>query len=112
MEAADHLRGISDDETIVLAGLMRLMVRMDGVFSAKEADALAALGRRLEHPYFWRMMAQALTLEMDELSERLDRVALPHRGPMLALLIHIAEADGLDDSESQLLAWLRGEWGL
>ena len=103
---------LEEHEQLSLAGLVRLVVRMDGQFSPGEVDAVAALAREVGAPGFWSTMAQAQTIEMDELGTLVARVRPEIREWMYGVLVGLAAVDGIEESESDLLSWLMDTWGM
>ncbi len=100
-------------EQLALAGLVRLMVRMDGEFTPKEAAAVSALAREIGATSFWSMMTESQTMEMEELSDLVSE--LPRktvREWMYGVLVGLAAVDGIDAAESELLSWLMEVWEL
>ncbi|MEM1416538.1 MAG: hypothetical protein AAGH15_16625 [Myxococcota bacterium] len=100
-------------ERLALAGLVRLMVRMDGEFSPGEVIAVSELAKQLGSAEFWTMMNEAQLLEMEELSGRVATVQrLPVRVWMYGVLVELAAVDGIDPAETELLDWLSETWSL
>ncbi|MEO0325708.1 MAG: hypothetical protein AAF447_22315 [Myxococcota bacterium] len=104
---------LEEHERLALAGLVRLMVRMDGEFTPAEVGAVAQIARDLGSSDFWTMMNEAQLLEMEELAARVERVTRkPIRAWMYGLLVDLAGVDGVDPAEGELLKWLTETWEL
>ena len=101
---------LEKQERLALAGLVRLIVRMDGQFSADEVAAVAALAREVGATDFWSQMAQAQTIEMDELGDLIEEVRPKVREWMYGVLTALAAVDGIEEAESDLLSWLEDTW--
>jgi hypothetical protein len=103
---------LEKQEQLALAGLVRLVVRMDGQFSPGEVDAVAALAREVGATDFWSKMAQAQTIEMDELGDLVEQVRPEIREWMYGVLVGLAAVDGVEEAESDLLSWLMDTWDM
>jgi len=104
---------LTEIERIALAGLVRLMVRMDGEFSPQEVKAVSSLAREVGATSFWSLMNEVQTLEMDELAQVIGEVKRDEvRDWMYGVLVGLAAVDGLDESESELLDWLMEAWSM
>lgn len=103
---------LDPDERRVLAGLVRLMVRMDGVLSAAEVQAVSALGRDIGATSFWSDLNEASDLDVTNLGPLVGKVRDEVRDWMYGTLVGLAAVDGIDDAESSLLAWLMDVWSL
>lgn len=140
MEGMSELEPLNDAELLTLAGLARLLVRLDGRLTPDERRALAELGDMIAAPSSrpetadagpYRDRAPPLEpLGADaffELVERAARelsdeaqilaaaraVARPDaRAAIHALLHHVAMASPLGAGELRLLDWLAVEWEL
>lgn len=101
------------DEQLALAGLLRLLVRMDGELSPEEVVAVSSLARDLDAPDLWRRMTDPRVLDMAEVARLVELVRVgPVREWMYGVLVGLAAVDGLDPAESELLDWLRDAWAL
>lgn len=102
-------------EQLALAGLIRLLVRSDGVFSDLEVAGMQTLARELGSTTFWTLMREAQqSLPAEEnvlaLARELERPAVLEW--MYGVLMGLAVVDGLHDKEAELLDTLRHVWGL
>ena len=103
---------LNPTEQRALVGLVRLMVRMDGEFTAAEVQAVQTLARDLGATRFWSAMTEANTMEMDELAKLVGEVRPDVREWMYGVMVGLAAVDGIDAAESELLAWLMDTWQL
>ena len=108
-----QLSDLEPHERLALAGLLRLLVRIDGALSPAEVTALASLGRELGSALFWQSMAEAQQQlgSADEVVEAVETVErAPVRAWIYGILLGIAAVDGLTPEESELLEWLQQTW--
>jgi hypothetical protein len=103
---------LSPEEQRALVGLVRLMVRMDGEFTAAEVQAVQSLARDIGATRFWAAMTEANTMEMEELAQLVGVVREEKREWMYGVMVGLAAVDGIDVAESELLAWLMDTWQL
>ncbi len=110
------LDDLEPHERLAFAGLVRMMVRADGVLSPAESAALSTLAREVGSMRFWRCMteAQQALPDMEDLSDAARNVERqPIREWIYEVLLGMAAADGnIGDSEGRMLDWLRALWGL
>lgn len=107
---------LTRDELIVLAAAVREMIKADGVVSDSEADAAAALARRLGlDTKTWSVLwadAQRELPNVDAVvhaaARDLKRAAA--RELVYELLYEIATDGSIVDSEWDLLEWLDETW--
>ncbi len=100
-------------ERLALAALVRLMVRMDGEFTPAEVRAVSDLAREIGATSFWNMLNEAGSMEMAEVAALVDEVERTEvREWMYGVLLGLAAVDGIDEAESELLAWLMDAWSL
>ena len=108
-------RGLDADEQLVLAGLLRLLVRLDGKFSDEEQAALEELAGDFGEKTFWHLMDEAGRKLPDEASIR-DRVSVVRNDEVRALIyglvLTVAQSDCIQGREQGLLDWLRESWKL
>jgi hypothetical protein len=103
---------LTPTEQRALVGLVRLMVRMDGEFTAAEVMAIQSLARELGATSFWAAMTEATTMEMGDLEALVGEVRHEVRDWMYGVLVGLAAVDGIDVAESELLEWLMQAWQL
>ena len=103
---------MTDEEKVAFTGLLRLMIRMDGVLSPQEVATISALAREIETPGLWSLMNETSLLERDELVEHVDQVRPQMRRWIHGILTRVAQSDGMDESELELLWWLEKRWDL
>ena len=109
------LGDLSPEERRAFVGLVRLMVRIDGEFSAQEVQALTLLARDVGSLEFWTEMrnAQEVLASADDVVRAVEEV---NRQPvcewMYGALMGLAAVDGIDVAESDLLGWLGTTWNL
>ena len=126
------LDDLEPHERLAFAGLVRMMVRADGVLSPAESAALSTLAREVGSMRFWRCMTEAQQAlpdkapipadnpssealpDMEDLSDAARNVERqPIREWIYEVLMGMAAADGnIGDSEGRMLDWLRALWGL
>lgn len=103
---------MKDDERTAFAGLLRLMTRMDGVLSPQEVASVSALAREIGAPELWSLMNETSLLERADLVVLIDDVRPQMRRWIHGILTRVAQADGVDESELELLWWLEDRWEL
>ena len=110
------LDDLEPHERLAFAGLVRNMVRADGVLRAAESAALSTLARDVGSLRFWRCMteAQQTLPDMEDLNDAARNVTRPAvREWVYEVLVGMAAADGnMGEAEGRLLDWLRALWGL
>ncbi len=104
---------LTPEEQLAFAGLVRLMVRMDGELTPAEVKAVSALAREMNAPQLWTLMTDVRAVESDEISKRVEKVMKREtREWMYGVLIGLAAVDGVDPAEAELLDWLLEVWQL
>jgi uncharacterized tellurite resistance protein B-like protein len=104
----------SRDELLVLAGLVRVMLTADGRLSQRELEHADELPRHLDlSADEWRRLWEEATRTLPNATQ--VREAAAHLRPevrdaVYERLYHLADADGLDDAEWDLLEWLDETW--
>lgn len=101
-------------EQRVLGGLTRLMLRSDGDFSEEEEVAINRIGEAQgDERALWKLISDSAQAYPSDAQIR-EAVGVVERAQaralILATLSTIAEADGVDGAETELLQWLRGQW--
>lgn len=102
-------------ERMALIALLRCMVRMDGVFSPGEAQALTKLAQEIGSKEFWATMQeiQQRVLTPDDL---VPVIACVERRDVkewiYGVLLGVAAIDGIVEPEVELLEWLQEVWEL
>lgn len=106
---------LDEGELLVLAGLLRLLVRLDGMASAPELATVDALAVELGRDRFDELIQRAAR-EMPhdrEVREAALRIERPEARVLIyATLFEIAASDSILQQESSLLEWLRENWRL
>jgi hypothetical protein len=105
---------LSDEELVVLVGLVRLVVHADHQISAAEQDALAALQRRFGADR-WNVAVRAgrdRYTAPEALLADARRVRPEVRRSALSILSELAGSDQVGAVELDLLRWVAAEWGL
>ncbi len=109
------LAELDEHEKLAFAGLLRLLVRVDGRFSTSEVAAITGLAKEMGSGEFWTLMREA-QVEMattDALRAAVGRVQRAEvREWIHSVLVGIAVADGIDETEDELLHWLSSAWNL
>lgn len=134
----DALVELSEQELLVFAGLARVLIRLDGQFSAAEAECLEELAGQLAAPGLgeparrdpYRGSPSRQPLGADGLYDALDEAARTYpddaavrasvravERPEARLYVHamlhaLARADLATRSELSMLDWLAEEWNL
>ena len=106
-------QNLTRDEQLVFAGLVRVLVRMDGTFSTEEVKAVHRVATELGTKAFWAAMTESQNAlpTVDDVIASVAEVTDPRtRTWMYALLLEVANVDGLDVSEQQMLMWLANTW--
>ncbi len=116
---SDHaplpLKDLAPSDQLALAALLRLLVRLDGHFTAGEQEELGDLALSMGERRFWQVMDQAAQTLPGEANIReaargvTDQAA---RELLYVALVRVAESDVIQASEAGLLEWLRTEWGI
>jgi uncharacterized tellurite resistance protein B-like protein len=104
---------LSREERLVFAGLVRVLVRMDGTFSTDEVKAVHRVATQLGTKEFWGAMteSQSALPSVDDVIAAVPAVHDPRtRTWMFAMLLEVANVDGCDPSEQQMLGWLGRTW--
>jgi hypothetical protein len=122
-----NLVQLSEQELIALAGLTRLMIRLDGRFTHEERNALRFIATRvalasaegkaaaLGEERWWSSIDRAARALPDDASIReaaLRVVRTEARESIHQLLCEVASADFAEGGEQGLLMWLAREWQL
>jgi uncharacterized tellurite resistance protein B-like protein len=109
------LKDLAEHEQVALAALLRLLVRLDGEFSAGEQAAVEEIALDFGEKRFWKLMDDAAQMAPDEQGIRSMalRVVRPSARELIyGLLLGVAQSDVIQGRESSLLDWLRAEWKL
>ena len=104
---------LSHAEQLLLTGLVRVLVRMDGTFSPEEMRAVQRVVEKVRARDFWARMveSQSELPTIDAVSrEAMALVDPDKREFFFAILVHLARVDGVDVSEKQMLMWLARSW--
>ncbi len=106
---------MQDAERLALGTLVRVMVGVDGEYSAAEAAGLQQAAADLGEEQFWALLADAGGRHVDDdvveaQVNAVDRV--PAREAIYGVLFGIAAAGSIVQREGRLLDWLAGAWDL
>lgn len=109
------LAELDDRELLALAGLLRVLVRLDGMASAAELAALDAIGDELGRDKLDSLIRRAAA-ELESTAD-VERIALEVENPgsrelIYGALFDVAASDSILQPESYLLDWLREHWHL
>ncbi len=111
-----NLPDLTRDEQLALGGLIRLMIRADGVFSSEEEERVNAIGEELgSKDLIWRMISDSAQAFKDDSELRRAGIAIKRveaRELMLGVLTSVAVADTVSPGEKGLLDALRVAWGI
>jgi hypothetical protein len=102
------------EEQTALGGLLRLMLRSDGNFTAAEEACINAVGEELGGAArIWSVISQSAQDCPDDARIRAG-VAKVRRAEARAFIVDVLErvaaSDDTSDRERELLAWLRSTW--
>jgi hypothetical protein len=110
------LPDLTKDEQLALGGLIRLMIRADGVFTTEEEERVDAIGEELgSKDLIWRMISDSAQAFKDDADVRRAGAAVRRveaRELMLGVLTSVAVADTVTPGEMGLLDALRAAWGI
>lgn len=107
------LNELSEDEQVVLMGLLREVVQADGDYTDAERSEVSILQQELGDDAFLKSMkaAQEKFTSRDKLVEAARLVTRPEaQRAIMNRLIQMAAVDGFDDAEEKPLRWLGREW--
>ena len=110
------LPDLTRDEQLALGGLIRLMIRADGVFSAEEEERVDAIGEELgSRELIWQMISDSAQVFRNDAELRRAGAAIGRveaRELILGILTSVAIADTVSPGEMGLLDALRAAWGI
>jgi hypothetical protein len=112
---ANGARTLGSEEQLVLAALLRLLVRLDGKFSDAEQEALENIASDFGEKTFWQLMDEAGRQLPDEAAIRagVGRVSSPDSRELIyKLVLGVAQSDLIQGREQGLLDMLRASWKL
>ncbi len=106
---------LTHDELVILAALLREMIRTDGEISEEEIQGLDSIANRLGIPETrWKRLWNQASSELPNLeSVKVAALSLERaeaREFVYELLHNVASADEIVDPEWDLLEWLDEEW--
>lgn len=109
-----NLRDLTRDEQLALGGLVRLMIRADGVFTPEEEERVGAIGDELGGgELLWKIVSDSAQAFRDDAEVRRAAVAITRtdaRELLLGVLTSVAVADTVAPSEQGLIDALRAAW--
>jgi len=109
------MRGLGARDQLVLAALLRLLVRLDGKFSDAEQDALEEIAMDFGEKSFWQLMDEAGRTLPDEQNIRVSAAGVTDTGArrlIFDVILRVAQSDTIQVREQGLLDWLRSTWQL
>ncbi len=109
------LEEMVDAEKRALAALVRVMVGVDGEYSAAESAGLAKTADYLGEEEFWQLLNEVGHQHLDEgvLEDWSRTVERPEaREAIYGILFGIAAAGSIVDDEGKMLDWLAETWEL
>lgn len=112
---AGAARQLIEGDQLVLAALLRLLVRLDGKFSGEEQEALEDLASEFGEKSFWQLMDEAGLKLPDEatIHAAIDKVDSPDARELIySLILRVAQSDCIQGREQGLLDALRKSWQL
>lgn len=106
---------MQDAERLALGTLVRVMVGVDGEYSAAEAAGLQQAATDLGEEQFWALLAEAGGRHVDDDVVEAQVKAVdrgPAREAIYGVLFGIAASGSIVQREGRLLDWLAQAWGL
>ncbi len=106
---------MTDSEKQALGALVRVLVGIDGEYTAAEVAGLQKTAEYLGEEEFWKLLEDSghRHLDREVLAEMAGEVDRPEgREAIYGVLFGIAAAGTVVDEEGQLLDWLADVWGL
>ena len=106
---------MTDSEKRTLGALVRVLVGIDGEYSAAEVAGLQKTAEYLGEEEFWRQVNDSghRHLDQDALARLANEVERPEaREAIYGVLFGIAAAGTVVADEGKLLDWLSGVWQL
>ncbi len=110
-----NLEQMTDSEKRALGALVRVLVGVDGEYSAAEVTRLQKTAEYLGEDEFWQLLKDSGKQHLDqdslaELARAVERVE--GREAIYGVLFGVAAADTVAGNEGKLLDWLAETWGL
>lgn len=109
------LEQMTGSEKQALGALVRVLVGVDGEYSASEVAGLQKTAEYLGEDEFWQLVNESgrQHIDRDIVAELASAVERPEgREAIYGVLFGIAAADTVVDKEGELLDWLARAWGL
>ena len=109
------LNQMTDSEKQAVGALVRVLVGVDGEYSAAEVSGLQKTAEYLGEDEFWKQVNDSGRRELDQaaLDELAGAVERPEaREAIYGVLFGIAAAGTVVSDEGKLLDWLAETWGL
>lgn len=112
MADIDNLKDLPASDQLALAGMLRLLVRLDGKFSAEEQEALEDISVEFGQQTFWQLMDEASRKLPDDSAIREAALAVsePARALVYDCVLRVAQSDTIQVRELDLLDFLRQNW--
>ncbi len=110
-----NLEQMTDSEKQALGALVRVLVGVDGEYSAAEVAGLQKTAEYLGEDEFWELLNDSGHRHLDDevLAELAGAVDRPEgREAIYGVLFGIAAAGTVVGEEGKLLDWLAETWGL
>lgn len=110
-----NLEQMTDSEKQALGALVRVLVGVDGEYTAAEVTGLQKTAEYLGEDEFWQLVNDSGHRHLDQgvLDELAGAVERPEgREAIYGVLFGIAAAGTVVDEEGKLLDWLAETWGL
>lgn len=111
-----NLNDLTRDEQLALGGLVRLMIRADGVFTQEEEERVSAIGEELGGgALLWRIVSDSAQAFRSDADVRRAGAAIARaeaRELVLGVLTSVAVADTVTPAEQGLIDALRAAWAL
>jgi uncharacterized tellurite resistance protein B-like protein len=111
-----NLKDLTRDEQLALGGLVRLMIRADGVFTQEEEERVSAIGDELGGgELLWKIVSDSAQAFRTDADVRRAAAAIARdeaRDLVLGILTSVAVADTVTPGEQGLIDSLRAAWNL
>lgn len=114
MTESAGIKNLSASDQLALAGVLRLLVRLDGKFSENEQEALEDIAVEFGQKMFWQLMDEAGRKLPDDaaIREAALGVSVEARSIIFECILGVARSDTIQVREMALLDWLRENWKL
>jgi hypothetical protein len=108
----ENIKDLPASDQLALAGMLRLLVRLDGKFSAEEQEALEDIALEFGQQLFWQLMDEAGRKLPDDAAIREAALGVSEgaRALVYDCVLRVAQSDTIQVRELDLLDFLRASW--